>query len=281
MSGLAFIGSSGRTATTFIASVLNKIPGVLACHEGYIGSDKEQKPVIPLVNLENRQAYLSSRSADDTVANKRNIDLLSRVLLENKADSFIDIAYYNSVLACPLLKLHKQANFIGIVRDCASFVRSATTLHGEDMLPVGWAESEKTLSPREKFISLGRIVPHPDSREKEHWNDMTAIEKNIWLWRETNLALIAARDSYPDRVTLLRFERIYKNNGIEFFTRIADHLGLDQVATNQALCACDARFRNKKTGGYQVDEATHWTDREQQSLQEAVEKVETGLRDVE
>lgn len=281
MPRLAFIGSSGRTATTFIASVLNKIDGVLACHEGYIGSEKDREPVIPLINLENRQAYLNPLSADNTVKNKRNIDLLGGVLREKKADLFIDVAYYNSVLAISLLKLHTQANFIGIVRDCVTFVRSATTLHGEDMLPVGWANNEKTLSPREKFIALGRIVPRPDTCEKEQWKDMSAIEKNIWLWRETNLELVAAREKYPDRVALLRFEWIYENNGTEFFTRIADHLDLDREAMIQAVSVCEKRFWNKKTQGYQVGELSEWTSREQQFLHETVEKIEFGLSDVE
>ena len=41
---LLFIGSTGRTATTFIAASLNRIPGMLACHEGH-GFDNNKKKI--------------------------------------------------------------------------------------------------------------------------------------------------------------------------------------------------------------------------------------------
>jgi hypothetical protein len=281
MPRLAFIGSSGRTATTFIASVLNRIPGVLACHEGYPGSDKNSEPAVPLINLENRQAYLDSQSAIDTARNKRGAELLTRVLLDNKSKYFIDVAYYNSVLATALLELHSQAQFIGILRDCAGFVRSATCMHGEDLLPVGWADENKPLSAREKFIALGRILPQPDTREREQWDEMSAIEKNIWLWRETNLALIRAGEKFPKRFMLLKFGDIHEQGGFAFFTRIADHLGLDHEAMKQAVLTQGDEFRNAKTGGYQVDEPCSWTSREQRCLREAVDRVEQELANVE
>jgi len=280
MPRLAFIGSTGRTATTFIAAVLNQLPGVLACHEGYAGSEKDQAPVIPLINLENRQAYLKPGSADDIVKSKRNIGLIRRLSSGDNIGLFVDVAYYNSILAIPLLKAHAQAKFIGIVRDCESFVRSATTLQGEDPLPVGWADNKKTLSPREKFISMGRIVPRPQTSEKERWNDMSAIEKNIWLWGETNLALIDASRECPDRVALMRFEWIKDDNGAVFFSRIADNLSIDRDVMAQAVSARDEKFRNRKPQGYQVAEAKAWSVRERQYLKRTVENIEYWLSDV-
>lgn len=280
MPRLAFIGSTGRTATTFIAAVLNKLPGVLACHEGYPGSNKDQAPLIPLINLENRQAYLNPAAADDIVKSKRNIDLIKRLSPGDNFGLFIDVAYYNSMLAIALLKAHAQAKFIGIIRDCESFVRSATAMQGEDPLPVGWANSKKTLSPREKFISMGRIAPRPHTIEKGRWNDMSAIEKNIWLWRETNQVLIDASRAFPDRVALMRFELINIDKGTVFFSRIADHLGIDQDDMKQAVFARDEKFQNKKPQGYQVAEARDWSALERQYLKDSVENIEHWLSDV-
>ena len=71
-----FIASTGRTATTFMASVLDASPGVLACHEGQSGSNKSDV-VLPLINLENAQCHAVPDHAQRVVAEKRNADLLA------------------------------------------------------------------------------------------------------------------------------------------------------------------------------------------------------------
>lgn len=70
-----FIASTGRTATTFIASRLNRIGGVAACHEGYRGSDKGEEPLLPLINLENALVFGKPDTADDIVAEKRGVPM--------------------------------------------------------------------------------------------------------------------------------------------------------------------------------------------------------------
>lgn len=261
-----FIASTGRTATTYLASALNAFDGVASCHEGYLDSDKLQESTLDLINLENNQAYKSEKSAFEVVRKKRSADKLGAVQKRLNVSRIFDVAYYNSTICEPLLTIHKTSRMLGIIRDCESFVRSATTIIDEDPLPVGWPDPNKSMTPREKFIGMGRLKPRRDSEEFQCWDELSAIRRNIWLWTETNKMLCKAKLNFPDRVRIVRFETFKSDQSafweslIEFFEMHAMDMTKENVRSETV---------NKKPFGYQIGPSDSWTAKEQEFLAES------------
>jgi hypothetical protein len=262
-SNFDFVASTGRTATTYIALVLNMIDGVAACHEGYQGSEKDSDPVLPLINLENAQAYNSQAAAEQIVREKRNPQDVAAALVQTGQQRLVDVAYYNPMIGLELLRQLPECRMIGIIRDCESFVRSCTTMTAEDPLPVGWPDPAKELTAREKFIGMGRIRPRRSSEEKALWKGWSAIRRNIWLWQETNLRLCAAKSAFPDRVSLARFET-FQTDPQSFWQQVSATLHLPKVWSVPP--AAKTKAVNKKPFGYQVAPATDWTAEEISAL---------------
>lgn len=265
------IASTGRTATTFLARALDCLPGTTACHEGYAAADKEEKALLPLINLENRQAFYSSDTAQKIVTAKRSGDVVAEALARTGTQTLIDVAYYNPTIASALLLAHPETRLVGIIRELEPFVRSATTLEGEDPLPVGWPKPDKPLSPREKFIEMGRIRPHRDSAIAEQWNGWSAIMRNIWLWQETNRLLLDAQARFGERVLIVRFEDL-KRDPAAFLGRIAAHFDLPCPDPAAALASASGH-RNEKPAGYQLEALEKWSEQEQEFARRAQQEI--------
>lgn len=260
------IASTGRTATTFIAAALNQIPGITTCHEGYIGSDHEAEPLLPLINLENNLAYQKPDKASDIVAEKRSEKAVAKAIAQVGCESLIDVAYYNPTIAAALLEQHPDLHMVGIIREPEGFVISATQLEGEDLLPVGWPDPQKELTDREKFIGFGRIRPRRGSEDATTWKEWSAIKRNIWLWRETNRLLAAAHSEFADRVTLVDFG-LLKSDPDRFWKVIFDAFGISSKQKINHHLLKD--FRNRKPGGAQIGKSDTWAPDEREMLEAA------------
>jgi hypothetical protein len=160
---------------------------------------------------------------------------------------------------------------IGIIRECEGFVRSATTLTGEDPLPVGWPDPDKPLTDREKFIAMGRIRPIRGSPDKANWANWGATRRNIWLWQETNLRLCAAKELFGDRVSLLRFSA-FQSDSDAFWAFCAWFLTLPHDAGRQLTAP--KKMINKKPSGYQIGTADTWKPDDQAALEQAQTLIE-------
>ncbi len=255
-----FVASTGRTATTFLASALNGFDGVAACHEGYLDGDKARDALLPLINLENAQAFTSPGAAAQAVAEKRSLKVIADAVEAAGAERLIDVAYYNATLAHALLSAHPATRMLGVIRDCASFVRSATTLTGEDPLPVGWADPNKPMSQREMFIEMGRIRPARQSAARTEWKSWGAVRRNVWLWKETNLLLCAAKEAFPDRVSLVRFAT-FASEPDTFWAHTSAFFKLPDAGAG--VPAGRAEAVNKKPAGYQIGPQETWSPAEQ------------------
>lgn len=267
------IASTGRTATTFIAASLNSQDGVAATHEGYLGADKSTDPIIPLVNLENRSAFASLDGSISVAQAKRSSDIIDNTKLPDETNTLVDVAYYNATLAFGILHENSDVRMIGIVRDCEPFVRSCTCMEGEDLLPVGWPAPDKPLTDREKFIGMGRIRPARGDADYGDWKTWSAIRRNIWLWRETNVRLAHCKDTFPDRVQLMDFESL-KNDPSAFWMTISSFF---ETPLFQPDPQKKSAFINKKTTGYQIGPSSEWQEDERVALCDAVDKVSTAI----
>jgi hypothetical protein len=279
------IASTGRTATSFLAECLNRIPGVAACHEGHLGND-DGPDVLPLVNLENLQAYKSPVAAADVVAKKRSPAILDAVVRDLGVQVLFDVAYYNSMLLDQILDQNPTSRGVAIVRDCESFVRSATWLTGEDPMPVGWPDPSKPLSARERFISMGRIRPTDDTDAvaASEWKEWSAVRRNIWLWRSTNEILLETCRTWAHRVEILDFREL-ASSPREAVAAMLAAVGVD-VGTlppgtvDEAITAAFAR-QNERTGGYQLADSAEWSNDDRQFMrraQQLIDELMEGLR---
>ncbi len=261
------IASTGRTATTFIAASLNSQDGVAATHEGYLGADKSTDPVIPLINLENRSAFASLDASISVAQAKRSPDIINMAEVPAGSNTLIDVAYYNATLTYGILHENKSVRMIGIVRDCEPFVRSCTCIEGEDLLPVGWPALDKPLSDREKFIGMGRVRPSRGDADFIAWKTWSAIRRNIWLWRETNVRLAHCKDAFPDRVKLIDFETL-KGDPNAFWESISSFFDTPLFQPNPHL---KSDFINKKVSGYQIGPSSEWQEDERAALSAAMD----------
>lgn len=269
-----FIASTGRTATTFLADALNRVDGCLACHEGHEGGAHGGDGTLPLINLENRKCFYSADFARQTIDAKRSEPVINAALESNGSKVLVDVAYYNAGLAEALLAQHPETRMVGIIRDCESFVRSATAMTGEDPMPVGWPDGAKPLSQREKFIGMGRLKPAADTPETASWKAWSAIEKNIWLWRETNLHLLRSAKAHPQRSLILKFESL-KADQVGFLRQIIKHFQLECTELERLIRDAAAESRNTKPSGYQVGQSDSWSQNEQAMLHTAIEAIES------
>ena len=74
---LAFVASTGRTATLLLATTLNQLPSVRAFHEGH--DPESGTPVLPLINVQNRQAWNDPEVARSVVHERRSADTFQTV----------------------------------------------------------------------------------------------------------------------------------------------------------------------------------------------------------
>lgn len=254
------------------------LPGIAALHEGHLGNDAG-RDILPMVNLDNLQCFKSTTRAAEVVAAKRSSAVLDEACRALGVGLLVDVAYYNSVLLHEILVQVPDAHGAIIIRDCESFVRSATWFTGTDPMPVGWPDPAKPLDARERFIGMGRLRPHtgPDA---DAWHAWGAVERNIWLWRATNAVLCDAWERHPNRVHHVDFGD-FTGNPTAVLASLLGTIGspLDETAVGELERALvEARTRqNERLGGYQVGIAETWTADQQRLLAEAQWEIENRV----
>lgn len=253
---LAFVASTGRTGTMFLAATLNNLPGVAAFHEGH-DADDPSLPKLPVINLQNGPAWHDPALAERTVAERR-----TQATLQAAADGvqlLVDVAFYNAPLLRHLAELHPSAKLLALFRRCESFVRSATVVTGEDLQPAGWPDPAKPLTDRERFIGLGRLRPAPESLAAEAWPQWTGIQRNIWLWHEVNSHLLSLVDELPN-VIGVRFEQL-SERPVDFWSTCLTALGIDD-SPRRELCIARSDSPMNARSAYQVGPLATWSPAE-------------------
>jgi hypothetical protein len=275
---LHLVASTGRTATSFIAACFDQLPGVAACHEGHQGDD-DGPDLLPLFNLENFQVFRDPSAGAAVIAAKRSPAIIEAAQRSAGCDVVVDVAYYNAVLGESILAANEESRMVGIIRDCESFVRSVTWVSGTDPMPVGWPDPDKPLSTRERFISMGRIRP-TDGPDHESWPGWGSIERNIWLWRETNARLCDAKERFADRVVVLDFASAERAM-LPFLEDVLDGLAVLRNADVTASLASAVRAAsartNQRTGGYQIPGHTEWSEAQCDMLHHATAHIEQRI----
>lgn len=275
------IASTGRTATSYVAEALNRLPGVAALHEGHLGNDSGPD-VLPLVNLDNFQCFKSAERTRAVVAAKRSAGIIAEACDSLNVGLLVDVAYYNSVLLGEMLRQMPDVHAAIIVRDCASFVRSATWFTGTDPMPVGWPDPDKHLDAREKFISMGRIRP-VEGPAVDAWSTWGAVERNIWLWRTTNSMLCDVWAEFPTRVHHLAFRDLVADpTGVlsGLLATIGCPLRPDEVEVLRMSLAEAHSRQNERQGGYQLGESSGWSSEQRRLLADAQSEIDERVENL-
>lgn len=189
-----FVLSTGRVGSKTLAHLFMKAKNVFAYHEAepqLFGLSALAYSLKVKQNLEYKliqifqQGFLTARK-----------DLLDLSLYCGRG--YVETGPHGTFLAPIILTLYPTAKFIFLVRSPKEVVRSGM---------------------RRKWYSghhydSGRIQPREGSPFRQTWQDMDAIERNIWLWAETNRWITDFLSTLPDSQHMtIRSEDIF--NGQE------------------------------------------------------------------
>lgn len=203
-----FFGTgTGRCGTMLLANLLNSEPRTVALHEGKFRHEEESgEQILPFLTLQNFHAYCHPDTAKD-ILQKTRAKPVSLAAADPDCDVFGDIAYNYAPFVRALPEVFPEARLLFIHRDGRDFVRSVCTTELPDPTPVGWLDDDRPQTRIERYIALGRLRPSPGDPLKADWPDMTPLEKNAWLWAETNRLILEGLEAWaPEAVMTVRFE---------------------------------------------------------------------------
>ena len=185
----AFITSTGRTGTHFLAYYLNRNRLIPAAHQ-------PQPDGLDVGN-----AYARGHLGADQV-----VEWLRR----RDFGEVVEVTPFFFSLLGPIRELWPLAKLAVVIRHPLGYCRSAYGHWGR------WYDRPDD----EKFRV--RATDFPDDPYHDAWNDLTQAEKIAWLWRYQNM--VTCRDLPPDGL-LLRFEDIF-TPPYAGMARLLDFLGL-------------------------------------------------------
>jgi hypothetical protein len=244
---MLFFGTgSGRCGTMTIANLLNLEEGTACLHEGKF-RDYEQagEQWLPFLTLQNLTAYHYPDRTWSLFSQARNglTDLLAAKDITNLGD----IAYNYAPFVGVIPEFFPDAKLLVIIRDGRDFVRSAYTSDNPDPTPVGWLD-DRPLSKLERYIALGRLRPHPNDIDETAWMDMHPVEKNAWLWSETNRIIFKGLEKWkPENVLVIRFEEFFADT-MAGYRKLRGWLGFTSPMPEEKVRQRLERKINKRTG---------------------------------
>lgn len=201
-----FLLSTGRTGTTFMGTVLNRAPGLVARHE----------PQPDCFDLGVK--FGEGRAPVGFVRRilRANRWWVPNLLKENNARIYFESNQYLFSLVPVLQDIFPGSKFIRVVRDGRDVVRS---FFARDL----YASSSKYDYPR------------PDRIEEEPWGDeweeMTRFERIAWYWQFKDRYIQNSLTDLPsDSALNLKFEDIYdESRNYPGMRSLLGYLGIEDV----------------------------------------------------
>lgn len=263
---LFFGAATGRCGTMTLAHVLSVEPGVICLHEGkrrQQGMPAEQW--LPYLTLDNVVAYHHPQRAFGLFRRARQG--MTQLRNDKGLRLLGDVAYNNAPFVHTIPTLFPDAKVFAIFRDGRDFVRSAYMADWADEAPVGWPDASKDESDVERFISLGRLRPREDTPFGERWHrSMGPVERNAWLWAETNRLILNGLEQLPaDNVLRIRFEEFFAAPG-QGLQELRNFLGLEDSVPAQALASLGGAMNARRRFPL-----PHWRDWSEETMDAFVE----------
>lgn len=206
---LFFGAGTGRCGTMTLANALNAEPDGACLHEGQIRRGVEVgEQWLPFLTLQNLVAYHDPDRAEALFRDARGS--LPEEARQRGVSFLGDIAYNYAPFVRVIPEVFPDAKLLVFFRDGRHFVRSAYTSELPDPMPVGWLDPDRPRSRRERYVELGRLRPRDSDEPDSAWTGMTPLERNAWLWAETNRLILDGLAAWPaERVHAIRFEAFF------------------------------------------------------------------------
>ena len=239
---MIFFGTgSGRCGTMTLANLLNEEADTACLHEGKFRNYEESgEQWLPFLTLQNLTAYHYPERALELFSQARQN--LPAILHEKKIKTLGDIAYNHAPFTGVIPAIFPDAKMIVIIRDGRDFVRSAYTSDNPDPTPVGWLD-DRPMSKLERYISLGRLRPRPDDMPQEEWHQLHPIEKNAWLWAETNRIIFDGLKHWQiENYRVIRFEEFFE------YKKLREWLGFEDELPEAKISERLERKINQRAG---------------------------------
>ena len=197
-----FILSTGRSASKFLAELLNLAPNIAAFHE--------PRPALPYFSN-----FAFHHQADREVLTKMieacRMEMVLRAFLKNTVytESNQCLSFFAPVLA----ELFQQSKFVHIVRHPGDFVRSAVRK--------GWHKNDS-------IWEAGRVRMSDETA----WGKLNQIEKLSWVWATTHSFMEDFKGAIPpDRSLTLRLEDLFEHK--EELDRLMAFAGAEKVGEKE------------------------------------------------
>jgi len=249
---MLFFGvGAGRCGTMTLANLLNEEESVVCCHEGKIRQLEESGDQwLPFLTLENYIAFQKPESSEDIFRDKRQ--MMPGLQLEKELRGLGDVAYNYAPFVSAIPAVFPAAKLIVLVRDGRDFVRSVYTSERPDPTPVGWLDDDVDLSPLERYVQLGRLRPADAEEPRAHWKQMTALEKNAWLWSETYRLIFDGLEQWnEDNLMIVKFEDFIADTVSEY-KKIRTFLGWDNTPVPESVIELVKKPINSRGRDYKI-----------------------------
>lgn len=239
-----FVLSTGRVGSKTLAHLFMKANNVFAYHEAepqLFGLSALAYSLKVTQNLEDKlvqvfqQGFLTARK-----------DLLDLSLYCGRG--YVETGPHATFLAPIILTLYHTAKFIFLVRSPKDVVRSGI---------------------RRKWYSghhydSGRIQPREGSPFRQTWQDMDPIERNIWLWAETNRWIKDFLSTLPDSQHItIRSEDIF-NGQEDSIQALYDFIGSEMPNRQKINRILNRKMNAQQTGVFKV--SSDWLESTQDDL---------------
>jgi hypothetical protein len=224
-----FFLSTGRCGTNWFAHLLAKDKKLKVFHEPQ-----------PNLGSQGKAVYEIYRKNAFDLSNDEK-DLVQEIFLAGREEylrysfktqkRYIETNNHITFFAPAIYDLLPSALFIHIFRHPGEFVRSAM---------------------RRRFYSKGnkenlkRIIPPEKTEAAVSWSDYDLVQKNAWLWNETNSFIEDFKDTIPeDRVFTFNFNELTEENVMD----LAKFVGA-QIAPGKLSKALGRRSNIQKRGSF-------------------------------
>jgi hypothetical protein len=166
--------------------------------------------------------------------------LLQQSLLRGKG--YIETSPQSTFLAGIIRDVVPSAKFIHLIRNPIDVIRSGMRRRWYVDHP--WDPS--------------RIVPHPDDSEAANWKQFSPLEKNIWLWKETNEWIFRFCSVLPKTNVLYVISEHIFSGSTETLGRLFDFVGCEVPHSRRVRRILRLKLNAQRSGEFPQKE--EWTE---------------------
>jgi hypothetical protein len=223
-----FVLSTGRVGTETLAYLFGLLKNIFSYHE----------PSPPLFSL-SKLAYEMS----DLYRTDKNIrDVFQTALLASRKEiinyslscrrGFIETGPDCTFLSQVILDTIPNVKFVHLVRDHYDVVRSGMRRR--------WYDGHK--------FDPSRITPLKGSKFFKSWKDYTPLEKNLWLWAETNQRILDFTKGLPSPDHLLIHSKAMFQNEKSTIDSLFRFIGNTQPSERRIASILNKKLNMQRSG---------------------------------